>query len=239
MKWPDAWSYDPVGDHPGLEAAMTDAAMTEAIRIPARRGRAVRLARGAALEVINTHGTQVVDFWALCPPDGSERLSMEHTRIAIGRLMPRVGDTLVSNLRRPLLTVAADTSPGVHDTLMASCDAERYRQLGFGGRHDSCHDNFDAAVADLGLPPPPLPAPLNLFMNVPWSQDGSLRFEPPASRPGDLVRFRAETDLIVVMSACPQDLTPVNGTAQRPADVHFRLHDPDAGGEPATRSDDG
>lgn len=213
---------------------MTDPLMC----VPARRGRAVRVARGSLIEVINTHGTQVVDFWALCPPDGSEHLSMEHTRIAIGRLMPRVGDTLVSNERRPLLTVAADTSPGIHDTLMASCDAERYRQLGFEGRHDSCRDNFDAAVADLGLPPPPLPAPLNLFMNVPWSQDGSLRFEPPVSSPGDLIRLRAETDLVVIMSACPQDLTPVNGAAQCPTEVHFRLQDPGAGDEPTTGSDD-
>jgi len=196
------------------------------ILIPARSGQAVRAARGAVIDVINTHGTQVVDFWALCPPDLSEHLSMEHTRTAVGRLMPRVGDTLVSSSRRPLLTVIGDTSPGIHDTLMASCDAERYRQLGFVGRHDSCRDNFEAALAGLGLRAPPLQAPLNLFMNVPWTQDGSLRFEPPASRPGDLIRFRVESDLVVIMSACPQDLTPVNGSAQCPVEVHFRLLGP-------------
>jgi uncharacterized protein len=201
--------------------------MTEPpILIPARSGRAVRAARGAVIDVINTHGTQVVDFWALWLPDLSEHLSMEHTRTAIGRLMPRVGDTLVSSSRRPLLTVMGDTSPGIHDTLMASCDAERYRQLGFVGRHDSCRDNFEAALAGLGLPAPPLPAPLNLFMNVPWTKDGSLRFEPPVSRPGDLIRFRVETDLVVIMSACPQDLTPVNGSAQCPVEAHFRLLSP-------------
>ena len=210
--------------------------MDRAIRIPARRGGAIRVPRGAALEVINTHGTQVVDFWALCPPDLSEHLSMEHTRTAIGRLIPRVGDTLVSNLRRPLLTVVADTSPGIHDTLIASCDPERYRQLGFPGRHDSCRDNFEAALRDLGVPPRPLPAPLNLFMNVPWSPDGSLRFEPPVSRPGDLVRLRAETDLIVIMSACPQDLTPVNGAARCPVEVHFRLRDSHPAAGAATRT---
>ena len=59
------------------------------VLIPARQGRAVRVARGAAIDVVNTHGTQVVDFWALCSPDTSEHLSMEHTRIAIGRLMPQ------------------------------------------------------------------------------------------------------------------------------------------------------
>ena len=197
--------------------------MTDPVLIPARSGRAVAVARGAGIEVINTHGTQVVDFWALCSGDLAEHLSMEHTRVATGRLVPRAGDTLVSSARRPLLTVIADTSPGVHDTLMASCDPERYRQLGFDGRHDNCRDNFAAALAGLGLAPPPLPAPLNLFMNVPWEPDGSLRFEPPSSRPGDLIRFRAEADLIVIMSACPQDLTPVNGAAQRPVEAHFRV----------------
>ena len=140
--------------------------MNQAIVIAARSGRAVHVARGGAIEVINTHGTQVVDFWALCQQDLSEHLSMEHTRTAIGRLMPRVGDTLVSNRRQPMLTVIADTSPGIHDTLIASCDAERYRQLGFDGEHDNCLANFQRALADLGLPAPPLPAPLNLFMNV-------------------------------------------------------------------------
>jgi len=191
--------------------------------IPARSGRATHVAHGSAIDVINTHGTQVVDFWALCPQDLREHLSMEHTRTAIGRLIPRVGDTLVSNRRRPLLTVMTDTSPGVHDTLIASCDPERYRQLGVAGWHDNCQHNFETALTDLGLTPPPLPAPFNLFMNVPWTPDGSLRFAPPASGPGDLVRFRAETDLVVIMSACPQDLTPVNGAAQCPVDVHFRV----------------
>ncbi len=198
---------------------MTDALTT----IPARRGHAVRVARGAEIEIINPSGTQVVDTWALCPPALTEHMSMDHTRVMLGRLIPRVGDQLYSNRRRPLLTITADTSPGRHDTLMASCDAERYRLLGHPGYHDNCHDNFIAAVQALNLAAPAVPAPLNLFMNVPWEPDGSLRFEPPLSRPGDLVRLRAEMELIVVMSACPQDLLPVNGQAQRPAEVSFRL----------------
>ena len=59
--------------------------------------------------------------------------------------------------------------------------------------HDNCHDNFVAALWALGLDPPAVPAPFNLFMNVPWEPDGSLRYEPPRSRPGDLVRLRATT----------------------------------------------
>jgi uncharacterized protein YcgI (DUF1989 family) len=194
--------------------------------VPARGGRAVRMARGAEIEIINPSGTQVVDTWAVCPPDGAEHMSMEHTRVALGRLVPRAGDALYSNGRRALMSLVADTSPGVHDTLMASCDAERYRQLGAEGYHASCADNFAAALRELGETPPAVPAPLNLFMNVPWTADGSLSFAPPRSRPGDLVRLRAETDLILVLSACPQDLVPVNGAAQQPTEVHLRLLGP-------------
>jgi uncharacterized protein YcgI (DUF1989 family) len=191
--------------------------------IPARCGHAVRLSEGSEIEIINPAGSQVVDTWALCPSALTEHMSMEHTRVALKRLIPRVGDCLYSSERRPVMTITADTSPGVHDTLMASCDQARYRMLGYPGYHDNCRDNFLAALRALGLNPPAVPAPLNLFMNVPWEPDGSLRYEPPRSRPGDLVRLRAETDLIVIMSACPQDLLPVNGAAQQPTDAHFRL----------------
>ena len=199
----------------------------DTVVIPARQGRAVHVPRGSSIEIINTHGTQVVDLWALCPSSFTEHLSMEHTRVALGRLIPRVGDSLYSSERRPLMTLAVDTSPGIHDTLMASCDAARYRMLGHPGYHDNCHDNFAAALRELGISPPPLPAPFNLFMNVPWTPDGTLRFEAPLSRPGDLVQLHVETDVIVIMSACPQDLTPVNGESQHPADVCFRVVAPD------------
>ena len=52
---------------------------TEHFRVEARSGQAVRLAVGDRLAVVNTHGTQVVDFWALCLPDATEHLSMVHT----------------------------------------------------------------------------------------------------------------------------------------------------------------
>ncbi len=197
--------------------------MSETVTIPARHGMAARLPAGAEIEIINPSGTQVVDTWALRPPALAEHLSMEHTRAVLRRLMPRVGDALYSSERRPMLTLTADTSPGVHDTLIASCDPERYRMLGHVGHHDNCHDNFLAALSALGLPAVPVPAPLNLFMNIPWDREGSLSFDAPVCRPGDLVRMRAEDDLVVVMSACPQDMVPVNGREQRPTEAAFRV----------------
>ena len=73
------------------------------IEIPARRGRARWLSTGQSVRVVNTFGEQVVDTWAFARADLGEFMSMEHTRIAIGRIIPRVGDALVTNRRRPIL----------------------------------------------------------------------------------------------------------------------------------------
>ena len=110
-----------------------------------------------------------------------------------------------------------DTSRGDHDTLMAACDSERYILLGVKEYHDNCTDNLFAAMQGLGLTPPECPSPLNLFMNIPWTPNGTLSFDPPTTKPGDYVTLRAELDCIVAMSACPQDLLPINGEpASRP-----------------------
>jgi uncharacterized protein YcgI (DUF1989 family) len=191
--------------------------------IPARKGRAVALARGRSVKLVNTHGQQVVDTWAFNRDDLGEFMSMEHSRTALMRVMPRAGDALVTNRRRPILTLVEDTSPGVHDTVLAACDRHRYEQLGCQGYHDNCTDNLAAALAALGLKAPATPAPLNLWMNIPIGADGTLRFEPPVSRKGDHLVLRAEMDCIVVFSACPQDMVPVNGRECRPAEVQFQV----------------
>ena len=191
--------------------------------VPARRGTAVRLAKGQALKVINTHGQQVVDSWAFHADDLGEFMSMEHLRQVINRIMPRVGDPLATNHRRPILTLIEDTSPGIHDTLMAACDIHRYRNLGCTGYHDNCTDNLFAAMAELGLRPPECPSPLNLWMNIPVVDGVHVEWRAPVSRPGDHVVLRAELDCVVVMSACPQDLVPINGAAMTPTEAHYQV----------------
>ena len=135
--------------------------------LPARSGKAVRLARGRSLKVVNSHGQQVVDAWAFNADDLGEFMSMEHLRQVLGRIIPRTGDPLATNHRRPILTLVEDTSPGVHDTLMAACDVWRYRISAATGHHANCRDNLFAAMAELGLTPPECPSPLNLWMNIP------------------------------------------------------------------------
>lgn len=189
--------------------------------IPARHGAAVSLGAGEAVMVVNTHGGQVVDTWAFDPADPSHHLSMEHTRVETSRFSPRPGDVLFSNRREPMLSFEADSSAGVHDTIMAACDRRRYERLGCSGYHRNCADNLVEALAGLGVSATRCPQPLNLFMNIPLRPDGTLVQGEPLSKPGDSVTLRALVDCIVVFSACPQDVTPINGGA--PVDAHFRI----------------
>jgi uncharacterized protein YcgI (DUF1989 family) len=193
------------------------------VTIAARSGKAAFLVRGQSVKVVNTHGSQVVDTWAFSRADLGEFMSMEHSRATHRHMIPRVGDALLTNRRRPILTLTEDTSGGIHDTLMAACDRYRYEELGHEGYHDNCTDNLAAALAALGLTPPETPSPLNLFMNIPWTRSGDLSFDPPVSVPGSFVVLRAEMDLVIAFSACPQDILLINGIGCTPTEAHFEV----------------
>jgi uncharacterized protein YcgI (DUF1989 family) len=112
-------------------------------------GAAFRLKQGEQARITNTHGSQVVDVFAHNASDLAESLSIQHSRNVWYRLQPCQGDQLWTQLRRPILTLVEDTSPGVHDTLFPCCDATRYNQLGVKGYHRNCADNWRDALARL------------------------------------------------------------------------------------------
>ncbi len=197
---------------------------TELTVLKARYGAGTRLARGESIEIVNTHGHQIVDFWAINQKDLKETASMPHSRNNWYRMIPKKGDRLVTNRRNAIMTMTEDTSPGVHDTLIPSCDDTRNRQLGLAPDHRSCTTNFNETVKSFGLPEfDPTPMPLNLFMNVPALANGTLGIAWPVSKPGDKVVLRAEMDVYVVMSACPHDLYHFNGPDCTPHDVAWRI----------------
>lgn len=193
------------------------------VTIPARRGKAARIREGQVITVINTHGQQVVDTWAFSARDVTEFMSMEHSRAAMGKIIPEVGDVFVTNRRRPVLQVTDDTTPGIHDTLIAACDRYRYEQLGCRDDHDNCADNLVAALRELGEAPPEIPSPLNLFMNIPVAGGRYVSFQPPVCAAGQYIALRARMDLIIAFSACPQDVLPINGVGRTPTEAHFTV----------------
>lgn len=191
--------------------------------LQARHGVAVSVPKGKELLVVNTYGTQVVDFWAMSRANPDEFQSMEHTRSRLSRIIPKVGDALYSNRRAPLMTLVEDTSPGVHDTLLCACSPEIYREHGCPDGHRNCEDNFHEALAAIGTKLGCTPPPFNLFMNVTVAPDNTVIRAAPVSKPGDSVRLRADMDVIVVMSACPQDVTQINGDDCTPRDIQYAV----------------
>lgn len=209
----------------GTESApISDAGIPELGKryvIPARQGRAVRVRAGELLVITNEKGNQVCDFFAMVEGAMGEFLSMEHCRTALGRVYVKKGDTLVTNRREGLMEIVEDTSPGVHDILIASCDHPRYVQLGAEGYHDNCTDNFKNALAAIGLKPHHVPSPFNIWMNIPVAEDGGYKWQAPVSKAGDTITLRALASCVAVLSACPQDMTPVNGIGVMPSELSF------------------
>ena len=200
--------------------------MSDLQLIPARGYLAARMTAGQHLKVINTYGQQVLDFWAFNAADLTDYMSMHHSHAALLRIIPRVGDTMVTTRRQPIMTIVEDTSPGIHDTLMPSCDRYRYQQLGCTEYHLNCKDNLLMAMDDLGLHRAVHPAPFNIFMNIPVhdSDHNTISWEPSPAAAGNFITFRAEMDAIVAFSSCPQDIVPINGPDCEIRDTHIEIY---------------
>lgn len=185
-------------------------AMPQYFDIDAKSARAFDLPKGTVFRVVNTHGHQVVDTWAFRAPDPMEHLSMEHSRSATYRLLFRPGDTLVTNCFRPIVTITADTSPGIHDTLHAACSAESNIFYGAPATFPNCEDNLKGVMAERGVEMVDIPCPWNLFEHAPADRDGVLRDEPSAAKAGDYVELRADMDIVLVCSACPSTVGDIS-----------------------------
>lgn len=202
---------------------MTFVSAGQQVPVPACEARAVRLRAGRHLRVTDVEGRQVGDLWAFTS-DLAEHLSAAHTRVHVDRLFPAVGQSFVTGRRDPILTLVEDRSPGRHDMLVPACDPGRYASLGAPPGHPSCAANLHAALAGQSAPGgyATVPQPVNVFMGVRVGSGGELVWYPASTAPGDSVTFRAETDCLVVVSACPQDLSVVNDG--HPTALELRVH---------------
>ena len=123
----------------------------------------------------------------------------------------------------PILTLEEDNTAGIHDMLIAACDPARYEGLGVEGWHASCEENLHHALEALGVEPIPrfAPQPINLFMNTPARADGTIEWLPAETKAGEHVVLRAELNILVAVSACPQDIVAIN--QRRPSPIEIEL----------------
>jgi urea carboxylase-associated protein 1 len=192
------------------------------VTLPAGQGWTHALAPGEIFRIVDLEGNQAVDTLFFNSRDIDERYSATETIRGQGNIYLTTGTRLMSSEGRPLLTIIADTC-GRHDTLGGACSAEsnqvRYA-LDKKYMHN-CRDSFLLALArhGHGMGKRDLPNNINFFMNVPVTAEGGLTFEDGISAPGKYVELRAEMDVIVLISNCPQLNNPCNAYNPTPAEL--------------------
>jgi urea carboxylase-associated protein 1 len=180
--------------------------------VAARAPWSYRVNRGETLRIVDLEGNQAVDFLLYAAADDAERYSAQDTIAAQANIFLRTGSTLLSNEGRPMMTIAA-TSVDYHDTIGGACSCES-NSLRYGHHtkaQHSCVDNFLEANLRDGRGKRDIVSNVNFFMNVPVEADGALGIVDGISAPGLTVDLRAEMDVIVVVSNCPQINNPCNG----------------------------
>jgi uncharacterized protein YcgI (DUF1989 family) len=177
--------------------------MTHPSTIPPRSGTAFRLAKGSVLKVIDPRGEQVSDLVAFSAADIMEVISSGRSLDYAGKLYLTTGNVIYSNRSNPMLRIVED-QVGRHDFLLTPCSRDTFKIIyGDENPHRGCFGNLETALAPFGIIADQIPVAFNCFMNVVVQPStGILSVEPPLSRSGDFVRFRAEMDLVVGLTAC-------------------------------------
>ncbi len=191
-------------------------------RIPARAGWSRVIRAGQVLRITDLHGQQAVDALFYARPGTHERYSAQRTLAAQRSAYVGLGTVLLSNLGRALMTVVADAS-GRHDTSAGACSCEA-NTVRFGHQTrtmHACRENFLLELAKYGMDKRDLVSNVNFFMNVPIRPDGELAIVDGLSAPGGFVSLRAEMDVLVALSNCPQVNNPCNGF--EPTAIHVAL----------------
>jgi urea carboxylase-associated protein 1 len=180
--------------------------------VPARAPWRYRLRKGQTLRIVDLEGNQSADFLVYNLHDHAERYSAQDTIAAQKNIFLRTGAVLLSNEGAPMMTILA-TNVAYHDTIGGACSCES-NTLRYGHHtkaQHACVENFLNALAKTGGGKRDIVSNINFFMNVPVEADGALGIVDGISAPGLSVDLRAEMDVLVVVSNCPQINNPCNG----------------------------
>ena len=168
----------------------------------------------ALFRIVDLHGNQAVDTLLYDAHDYANSYSAVDTVREQGAVYLTTGSQLLSVELDVLATIVDDTC-GRHDTLGGACAQEsNVVRYGEHTRHQhACRVTFLRQVHlwGRGLEKRDVTHNINFFMNVPLTPDGGLSFADGVSAPGKYVELRAERDIVMVISNCPQLNNPCNG----------------------------
>jgi uncharacterized protein len=192
------------------------------IVVPACEGRGVIVPASHVLEIIDLEGQQVGDLVAWRRADRREYMSPAHTVSCNASIRLGPGSQIFTNRRNPIFTILRD-DVGAHDLLVPCCDPERYGRDFGRSDHRSCLANLEQARDLLGE------SFLihgeqawNVFMHNRVTPEGQVVTDQAAHPAGATITLRAEMEVVALLSACPQDLTPCNAFHPTPMKLVVR-----------------
>lgn len=189
--------------------------------IPPQTGVAFEIKKGDVLTVIDPLGQQVSDMVLFNKHDLNEKISSGKTLDFEESILLSKGNFLWSNRSKKMMEILEDTN-GRNDFLLAPCSPETFKIMyNNPDYHPSCLENLHINLKPYGIEIDDIPTAFNVFMNVQFDKDGKLSVLPPTSKAGDLVRFKAEMDLIVSLTACSAEDS--NGGSFKP--IHYVVTD--------------
>ncbi|KCH86477.1 urea amidolyase associated protein UAAP2 [Mycobacterium tuberculosis] len=195
-----------------LPARLAGAAVVLDQVVPRRSPWSAVVRAGQELTIVDLEGNQAVDCLLYDAHDTSVRYSASDTIAAQRNVYLVAGSVLRAGTGDPLMTLVHD-EVGRHDTIGGACSKES-NSLRYGHHtvhQHACVENFLAEGARRGLGKRDLVSNINWYMNVPVEADGALGIVDGISSPGLSLTLRAERDVLVLVSNCPQVNNPCNG----------------------------
>jgi len=170
--------------------------------IAPQSGTAFIIKQGQIVRVIDVEGGQVSDLFCFAEKEREECLSSGQTTDYNGKLFLSKGDTLYSNRSNPMFTIITDQVGG-HIMLYPPCSQKMFeKSYGVTEAHPNCLDNLLSSVKDFAIEGSQISIPLNLFMSIDISEQGTITIQPARSKAGDYIELRAEMDMIVAVTSC-------------------------------------
>src|ERR1043166_7266661 len=194
--------------------------------------------QGQFFRIVDLEGNQAVDTLFYNAHDYSDRYSAQDTIRHQRNIYLTTGSKLISTRGTVLLTITADTC-GRHDTLGGACanESNMVRYAIEKRFMHACRSSFLRGLTAWGhgMDKRDIASNINFFMNVPVTAAGKLTFEDGISEPGKYVELRAETDVIALISNCPQLNNPCNAYNPTPVEVCIRSEERRVGKECRSR----
>jgi uncharacterized protein YcgI (DUF1989 family) len=160
----------------------------------------------------------IIDFVCFNRENLRERFDQARTKANQRKVFISTGDVLVSKLNNTMMTIIEDTfKEGHHDLQEGMCSRKRHELAAKRGMWEitygrplsempthGCTENLGGVLASYGIALEDVPSPFNIFQHMIIHPDGELEHSKLRPKPpGAHVRLRAEMDLLVAVSTCP------------------------------------